>query len=221
MAQLLIFDWDGTLCDSLSRIVEAIRSSAVALELPVPSEQASRDIIGLGLKEALEVLFPGLSARKIEGLRQRYAEYYIRQDQEPSPLYPRVRETLLELKEAGFHMAVATGKSRKGLDRVLAGLDMGDFFDASRCADETRSKPDPLMLTELTRYFGVGADRSLMVGDTTYDMEMARNARMPRVAVTYGAHDPQRLHTYQPLALLDCLSGLGDSIKKQNLAPEC
>lgn len=220
MAQLLIFDWDGTLCDSLSRIVAAIRSSAEAFELPVPSEQASRDIIGLGLREALAALFPGLSDRKIDGLRQRYAEYYISQDQEPSPLYPRVRETLLELKEAGFRMAVATGKSRKGLDRVLAGLDMSDFFDASRCADETCSKPDPLMLMELTRYFGVEAHDSLMVGDTTYDMEMARNARMPRVGVTYGAHDPQRLHRYQPIALLDCLSGLSESMQKQILVNE-
>lgn len=220
MAQLIIFDWDGTLCDSLSRIVEAIRSSAVALELPVPSEEASRDVIGLGLNEALQTLFPALSDRQIEWLRQRYAEHYVSRDQEPSPLYPRVREALTALKESGFYLAVATGKSRKGLDRILAGLDMRDFFDASRCADETRSKPDPLMLTELTRYFAVGADQSLMVGDTTYDMEMARNLNMPRVGVTYGAHAPERLHVYQPLAVLDCLSALHQSIENQPLAKE-
>lgn len=215
MARLLIFDWDGTLCDSLGRIVEAIRSSARALELPVPSEEASRNIIGLGLNEALTALFPALSRQQIEWLRQRYAEHYVSRDQEPPPLYPHVRETLVALKESGFYLAVATGKSRRGLDRVLAGLELGDFFDASRCADETRSKPDPLMLTELTGYFGVDAGESLMVGDTTYDMEMARNVAMPRVGVTYGAHAPQRLYAYQPLALLDCLSMLGDHIVNQ------
>lgn len=213
MAKLLVFDWDGTLCDSLDRIVVSIRSSAEELGLPIPSEEASRDVIGLGLREALAVLFPELSGRDIEALRQRYAGHYVSRDLEPSPLYPRVQETLLALREAGFHMAVATGKSRKGLDRALAGLDMADFFDASRCADETRSKPDPLMVRELIRYFGVTAGESLMVGDTTYDMEMARNAGMPRVGVTYGAHAPQRLHSYQPLALLDCLSGLDSIIK--------
>lgn len=217
MAQLLIFDWDGTLCDSLSRIVEAIRSSAVALELPVPTENASRDVIGLGLSEALEALFPAMSNQQIEWLRQRYAEHYMGRDQEPSPLYPRVKETLAALKESGFYLAVATGKSRKGLDRILEGLGLSNFFDASRCADETRSKPDPLMLMELTRYFGVGADQSLMVGDTTYDMEMARNMNMPRVGVTYGAHAPARLHVYQPRAMLDCLSLLPQSIENQSV----
>lgn len=215
MAKLLIFDWDGTLCDSLGRIVATIRASAEELGLPVPSDAAARNVIGLGLREALEMVFPELTKRDIEALRQRYATHYVSRDLEPSPLYPLVQDTLLALRERGFHMAVATGKSRKGLDRVLAGLGMTDFFAATRCADETCSKPDPLMLHELIRYFDVTAADALMVGDTTYDMEMARNAEMPRVGVSYGAHAPERLQPYAPLALLDCLSELGEVFPNQ------
>jgi len=214
MARLLIFDWDGTLCDSLGRIVASVRASALESGLPEPSEEAARNVIGLGLREALALLFPALSDVDLEALRQRYAGQYVERDQEPSPLYPRVLETLRGLREEGFLLAVATGKSRKGLDRVLEGLALGELFDATRCADETCSKPDPMMLRELMEYFGVSPDEALMVGDTTWDLGMARNAGMPRVGVSYGAHAPDRLLPYAPLAVLDCLSEVQYIVEK-------
>lgn len=217
MSPLLIFDWDGTLCDSLARIALCLQLAARDQGLEPPSEQEARDIVGLGLDEAMQVLFPDVDAGGRQRLREDYSRHFRSQDAQPSPLYPGVLETLVELADAGFMLSVATGKSRAGLDRVLKALDMGDFFHSSRCADETASKPDPLMLHALVNEHGLSPDQALMVGDTTFDMEMALKAGMPRLAVSYGAHTVERLLAYEPLAHIDRFADIAPILRNTGL----
>ena len=205
---LFIFDWDGTLIDSAERIVNAMQAAADDCRLEVCTAAAVRDIIGLGLPEAIATLYPQLDAERRAELQQTYAQCYVAADQQPCAFFPGVHETLSALKARGATLAVATGKSRRGLQRVLTQLDMLDFFDATRCADETRSKPHPQMLHELLVEFGRDADAAVMIGDTEYDMAMARNASMPRIAVDYGAHHVERLLPYEPALVLSEFAGL-------------
>lgn len=200
---LLIFDWDGTLSDSLARIVECLQLSARDRGLPPPTPEAGREVIGLGLGEALAALFPALDGGELAALRESYSRHYAALDREPAPFYPGVMDSLVQLREAGYLLAVATGKSRRGYDRVVKGHGLADFFHASRCADETASKPDPLMLRELLAEFGRAPTEALMVGDTEFDMAMARRAGVPRIAVSYGAHSVSRLHPYGLVAAVD------------------
>jgi len=203
MTRLLIFDWDGTLSDSLARIVECLQLAARDVDVPIPSVSASRDIIGLGLREALATLFPGISDAAIDRLRESYSGHYLSQDAAPAPLFPNVMETLIRLEEAGYLLAVATGKSRRGLDRVLRAQGLSGFFHASRCADETASKPNPLMVEELLDFLDVQPEQAVVIGDTEYDMEMARQAGVPRIGVSYGAHNVERLYPYDLQGCLD------------------
>ncbi|WP_049721604.1 HAD-IA family hydrolase [Gilvimarinus polysaccharolyticus] len=204
---LYIFDWDGTLSDSTNTIVTSMQRAATDLGWQCPERDAVRNIIGLGLPEAIRVLYPEVETQDIERLRARYSEHFLAIDQvEPAQFYPRVLESLDVLRTQGHQLAVATGKSRRGLDRVLARLGLDGYFHASRCADETASKPDPLMLAELLSQFGVKASEAVMVGDTEYDMDMARRADMPRIGVSYGAHAVERLHPYDPALCMDCFS---------------
>jgi phosphoglycolate phosphatase len=205
---LLIFDWDGTLSNSLARIVACLQISARDCGLIPPTDEAGREIIGLGLGEALRTLFPGLEDGDLETLRESYSRHYADMDREPAPLYPGVLDTLVALRDGGFVLAVATGKSRRGYDRVVNGHGLGDFFHASRCADETASKPDPLMLHQLLNELSFAPDDALMVGDTEFDMDMAVRAGVPRVAVSYGAHHVSRLHPYRLVGCLDDFAGL-------------
>lgn len=211
---MLIFDWDGTLCDSVQRIADCLQLAAQDHQLPVPDLEAAREIVGLGMREALEQLFPGIASDLILGLRDSYAGHFVREDAVPSPFFPGAREALERLREEGFILAVATGKSRRGLDRVLAKLEMSNFFHATRCADETASKPDPLMLESLLAERGLKPDKSVMIGDTVYDMAMAQQIDMPRLAVSYGAHDAQRLLRYDPLACIEHCGELETQIEK-------
>ena len=210
--RLLIFDWDGTLSDSLERIVTCLQIAADDVGLPVPTEAAGRDIVGLGLREALARLFPDAAEQKLEQLKESYSRHYVRLDAEPPPFFDTVRETLESLREEGYLLAVATGKSRKGLDRVLGKLKLEHFFHATRCADETRSKPHPLMLEQLVEHFRLPSEQAFMVGDTEFDMEMAVRAGMPRIGVSYGAHSLDRLLRYQLLASLDRFADIRDSL---------
>ena len=206
--QLVIFDWDGTVMDSTGRIIACMHKAGADLCLPVLEDDAVREIIGLGLPEALRTLYPGIGDRDLERMRERYAVHFVAAEASPSRLYPGARETLATLRAAGLRLAVATGKSRKGLDRVWASSGLGDSFDASRCADETHSKPHPAMVTELLTELGVAPERALVVGDTSFDLQMARDAGVDRVAVSYGAHPVDRLMNFHPLAVIDALPQL-------------
>lgn len=200
---LLIFDWDGTLSDSTAKIVRCVQAAAKDFNVPMQTDDAVKDIIGLSLTEAFRVLYPALSESDRGALSDRYSDIFIAADQSPSAFYRGVEESLAVLRASGFRLAIATGKSRKGLDRVLGNLGWSTFFDATRCADESASKPAPLMLTQLLDYFGATSDQAVMVGDTEYDMAMARSAMMPRIAVSYGAHHIDRLRPYAPVLCLD------------------
>lgn len=196
--ELLIFDWDGTLADSVARIVESVRVAAHHLGLAPPEESAIRGIIGLGLPEAIAALYPHLDSAAVEDYRQAYADHYVTLDEEPPPLFPGVVEGLEALRGAGYRLAVATGKSRRGLQRVLAGHGWPDYFEITRCADESGSKPSPRMLHEILAHCAVPAGRALMIGDATFDLQMARNAGMDAVAVGYGAQPLERLRPFAP-----------------------
>jgi len=199
---LFIFDWDGTLIDSAHKIVGAMQAAISEQQLPSRSIDDTRNIIGLGLPEAIATLYPELTEADREVLRQGYVTHYLAADHQPCELFPGVLATLQKLKEQEFHLAIATGKSRRGLDRVLAQLDLLDYFDATRCADETRSKPHPQMLHELLDELRMSAEQAVMIGDTEYDLAMARSAGMPRIAVDYGAHAIERLLPYEPALVL-------------------
>lgn len=199
---LFIFDWDGTLVDSTGHIVAAMQQAAQELSFPVLGDAAVQNIIGLGLPEAILALYPELDEAARHELKLGYAKHYIALNEEPPELFHGVADTLNRLKESGHQLAVATGKNRRGLQRVLDQLDMLDYFHATRCADETRSKPHPQMLHELLIELGATAEQAVMIGDTEYDMEMAQQAGMPRIGVDYGAHHADRLLRYAPDMIL-------------------
>lgn len=169
----------------------------------MPSHQDASNIIGLGLYEAVSQLFPDLKDDAIYDFARSYSSHFKEQDNTPCEFFPGVEETLVELRDDGFLLTIATGKSRAGLDRVLAAKGMDLFFDGSRCADETLSKPDPLMLHQLLDEFSVSANEALMVGDTEFDLNMALRAGVPAIGVTYGAHSAARLMACSPLKCVD------------------
>ena len=203
MTKLIIFDWDGTLCDSVARIASCIQLAAAENQMEVPSKQAAADIIGLGLPEATKRLFPGIEEEPAAIFTASYSAQFRAQDSVPCQFFDGVYVTLAQLRASGFLLAVATGKSRMGLDRVLEALGMIDFFDASRCADETLSKPNPLMINELLDEMSVTAAEAIMVGDTEFDLDMAQQAGVRSIAMTYGAHSEERLAVFDPIACLD------------------
>ncbi|MCK2182665.1 HAD family hydrolase [Halomonas getboli] len=209
--RLMIFDWDGTLMDSLARIVACMQAAGRDIGWGELSEEAVRDIIGLGLPEAIAKLCPGIDPERAEALRQRYAYHFVEGDVTPMPFYPGVAEGLARLRAAdGSRLAVATGKSRRGLDRIFREAECGHWFHASRTADETLSKPHPRMLEELLDELGVPVEEAVMIGDTEYDLEMARALGMDRIAVTYGVHAPERLALSRPVFTADAFPELID-----------
>ncbi len=204
---LFIFDWDGTVCDSTGKIVLCMQRAANDIGIEVLEPDVIKNIIGLGLPEALVTLYPHLDVEKQSQLTASYSSHFLKDDvSNPTQLFEGALDTLKQLKENGFKLAVATGKSRRGLNRVLEQLDLSNFFDATRCADETESKPHPKMLQELLVEFNVDSRRSVMIGDTEYDMEMAERIGMPRIAVSYGAHHIDRLVKYDPILCIDHFS---------------
>lgn len=209
--QLLIFDWDGTLVDSVQRIVDAMWFAAAACNLPLRSAEQVRGIIGLGLPEAVQSLYPDVcNASTLARFRTAYSEHYLYLEREPSPLFVGVREALASFREQGYQLAVATGKSRHGLERVLDGQGLREFFNVTRCADETASKPNPLMLEEILAHCSVSPAQSLMVGDSPFDLLMAHNAGVTPVAVSYGAQPLSVLQACQPRLCIDHFSALRD-----------
>lgn len=198
---LLVFDWDGTLLDSAGAIVAAIQAACCDLELPEPSDERARHVIGLGLGEALRHAVPELPEQRYPQMVDRYRHHYLSRDHELR-LFDGAAELVAELAGAGFALAVATGKSRVGLDRALKASGLGAYFQASRCADECFSKPHPQMLEELMQEFSVAPERTLMIGDTTHDLQMALNAGVASLGVAYGAHPAAALDALAPLARL-------------------
>ncbi len=203
MFKLLIFDWDGTLMDSVMRIVACVQASAEDLSLPVPAESAARDIIGLGLDEAMARLFPESDAKEKSRVVERYRHHYLFANKIPTPLFDGAYEVVEKLQSEGYLLAVATGKGRTGLNRVLDQSKLGQLFHTTRSVDEARSKPDPDMLLQILDELGVDADKALMIGDTEYDMNMANNAGVKALGVSYGVHDKQRVLACSPLACVD------------------
>lgn len=195
--ELIVFDWDGTLMDSTGMIATSIQAAACDLGIPPPSDECARHIIGLGLDDALRQALPELPPHRYPELSARYRHHYLARDHELL-LFAGTEQLLTGLATAGFQLAVATGKSRHGLDRALESSGLGRYFDASRCADECFSKPHPQMLEELMDEFGVSPATTLMIGDTTHDLQMARNAGVTGIAVTYGAHSRALLEAESP-----------------------
>ena len=199
---LLVFDWDGTLMDSAGAIAFSIQAASRDVGLPAPSDSEARHIIGLGLNEAIAALFPELPRSGYAALVERYRHYYFAQDAE-IPLFTGAAETIAALHGEGFLLAVATGKGRRGLDRVLEQTGLGRYFHTSRCADECFSKPHPCMLLEIMDELGVPQAKTLMIGDTSHDLQMAINAGVSAVGASYGAHPREGLLALSPLACAD------------------
>jgi phosphoglycolate phosphatase len=197
--ELLVFDWDGTLMDSAAAIVAAIQLACRDIGVEAPPDARARHVIGLGLADALRHAVPDLPESSYPQMIERYRYHYLSRDHELT-LFSGAAEMIAELAAAGFMLAVATGKSRLGLDRALKVSGLGPYFQDSRCADECHSKPHPQMLEELMTAFGVAPERTLMVGDTTHDLQMARNAGVASLAVAYGAHTVEALDSLEPLA---------------------
>ena len=210
---LLVFDWDGTLLDSTGAIVAAVQAACRDLGLPEPSDAHASQVIGLGLADALRHSAPDLPEEKFQKMLERYRYHYLSRDKELK-LFDGAFELIAELHSSGFMLAVATGKSRLGLNRALTNSGLGIYFPASRCADECFSKPHPQMLHELMDEFSVSPERMLMIGDTTHDLQMAINAGVSGLAVAYGAHSAEALDSLDPLARLDSLDELAGWLHK-------
>jgi phosphoglycolate phosphatase len=199
---LIVFDWDGTLMDSTAVITMAVQNACADLGLPVPSQKDASHIIGLGLRDALTRVAPTLKQEDYPKMSERYIHHF-RANEESMPLFDGAVALLESLRAQDYLVAIATGKSRNGLDRALEKADLGKYFHSSRCADECHSKPHPEMLHELMAQFNVSPQRTLMIGDTTHDLQMAINAKTHGLAVTYGAHPRHELEQLKPIGLID------------------
>ncbi len=208
---LIVFDWDGTLADSRQHIVAAMQRAIDELRLPRQSEEACASMIGLGLREAALTLYADLDDRGAELFCETYSRHFLGMKEEyPLELFAGVNETLDALSRRGLELAVATGKSRRGLERALGETGLREAFAVTRTADETASKPHPLMLQEILQATGRAREQAVMVGDTSYDLEMAQRAGVVGIGVSYGVHEPERLAQYQPVAMLHSIVELLD-----------
>ena len=204
---LIVFDWDGTLFDSTALITRCIQAACADLGVAVPSDRDASYVIGMGLIEALQHAAPGLSRDRYPELGLRYRHHYTARQHELS-LFEGTLPMLKALKARNHWLAVATGKSRSGLDDALGTVQLRGMFDATRTADETASKPHPLMLLELMRELGVAPERSLMIGDTTHDLQLAANAGTASVGVSYGAHEHASFAEFAPRHVAHSVSDL-------------
>ncbi len=210
---LIVFDWDGTLADSTAPIVYAMKESCRDLGLPVPDDVAARHVIGLGFADAMKTVAPALPESRFAELGSRYRHHYLAREAD-IPLFAGARELLAELDAAGYLLAIATGKSRSGLMRMLENFGLERAFHATRCADEGLPKPHPQMLLYLMDRLGVKPKATLMIGDTTHDLDLARNAGAHAIAVTYGAHPPAELERASPLASVHSVRELREWLER-------
>lgn len=206
---LIVFDWDGTLMDSTAHIARSIQAACRALNLPAPADHAARDVIGLGLRQALQKVAPLLPPDEYPKLIEQYRLQYWACEPHIA-LFEGARELLEALRAQGYLLAVATGKGRAGLTRALNATHLGTLFDATRCAEEAFPKPHPAMLIELMDELGQSPERTVMIGDTTHDLQMAEQAQTARVAVTYGAHPAEALNAAAPLFCAQDMAALAD-----------
>lgn len=214
--ELVIFDWDGTLIDSQANIVDCMRSMVRDLALPDKTDDELSNIIGLGLYEALNTLFPEHDHVAYQNMIDRYRYHFLSSD--PSLPFPGAEEVLNELSNNDYLLAVATGKGRRGLDKALDQSGFRHLFHATRCADETRSKPHPQMLEEILDLLGVEPDNALMIGDTEYDLQMAKHAGVHAIGVGYGVHDLERLLRCEPITVIQEIRALLDWLNGEKIA---
>jgi len=199
---LIIFDWDGTLINSIDWIASCLQQAAGQCGRPIPETQAAKDVIGLSINKAIHALFPEADPQTQEQLVACYSQSYVSKPISQDDLFPGVYEMLVKLNEAGYQLAVATGKTRAGLQKALQATGTENLFSVTRCADETASKPDPRMLQEIIRHTQIANERTLMVGDSIHDLQMALNASISAIAVSCGANSAEFLLQYQPLLCL-------------------
>jgi len=218
--ELIVFDWDGTLMDSQARIVNCFRAAIRDMKLAERNDSQLSNIIGLGFREALLSLYPDDGEHFHGELVERYRRYFLHEDTTPSALFSGTRGLLASLNQRDYFIAIATGKGRNGLDRALTQNEVEHHFHASRCADETRSKPHPQMLEELMDYFAVTPEDTIMIGDTEYDLEMANNAGVQCLGVSHGVHEQARLEKFNPVTCVadinELNSWLNDNLIKGN-----
>ena len=217
---LLVFDWDGTLVDSIERIVTSLQfASRLAIDTEV-SESQARDVIGLGLMEAIHKLHPELEAQQhateLNSIADAYRQHYLFDNTVPAPLFDGVSEMLVELRDDGYTLAISTGKSRRGLEMSIKEHGVAEHFATTRCAGENKSKPHPEMLHEILDELNFTADNTLMIGDSEHDLQMAKNANMKSIGVTHGVHDAERLEKLDPLTCLNDVTRLSEYLSKLN-----
>jgi len=208
--QLLVFDWDGTLVDSEACIIDAMQLASAEAKLPKCNDAQIRDVIGLSLEGAIEALFPEAETSVRGSVADRYREHYFSTSTSAVPVFEGVVEILEKLNQENYFLAVATGKSRTGLDRSLNETGLNKYFHTTRCADEAVSKPAPQMLIEIIDFFGLEAVDTLMIGDSEYDLQMANNAGAESIAVSYGVHNAERLQQCEPLGIIHKITELSD-----------
>jgi len=213
--KLVVFDWDGTLMDSEAQITQSLANVISELALAERSTLDLRNVIGLGLPEAIRQLYPDEGEAIVEKFAAGYRQHFLVGNTNPSVLFDGAMAVIKRLHADGYLLAVATGKSRRGLDRSLADTDSGDYFHMTRCADETFSKPHPQMLLEIMDVLDVAPEHTVMIGDTEYDLEMAAQAGTASLGVTYGVHAVERLQRHRPLACLDDISEVGELLYKE------
>jgi len=213
--QLIIFDWDGTLMDSEARIVNCLRKAAMDAGMDDQTDDFFSNVIGLGLREAIQQLFPRASQTEVENMTDTYRHHYLHHDQTPSALFAGTTRILDQLEQSGYLLAIATGKGREGLDQSLKASGLKGRFPITRCASETRSKPHPQMLEEILDFTGLYPADALMIGDTEYDMLMAANIGMDRLGVSYGVHPVERLQQHQPIGVLHQITELPGFLHQQ------
>ena len=218
---LLVFDWDGTLVDSIERIVTSLQhASKQAVDTDV-SESQAKDVIGLGLMEAISKLHPELSGHQhsaeLETIADAYRQHYLYDNPVPAPLFSGVNKLLDELRDDGYTLAISTGKSRNGLERSIEEHKVAEYFSTTRCAGENKSKPHPEMLHEILHELNFSATQALMIGDSEHDLKMANNANMQSIGVTHGVHDAITLEKHKPLVCLDNITDLSSYLTHNKL----
>ncbi len=206
--KLVIFDWDGTVMDSIGKIVVSLQQAAARVDMPVPPSEQAKQIIGLRLDPAFRRLFPESTQQARDELSEHYKDVYLNHDTTPTPLFADALELFTALRAHGYLLSVATGKARRGLDRMMSETNTAHFFDSSRCSDEAESKPHPDMLQQLLAHHQLEPWQAVMIGDTVHDLAMAQAINMPRIGITHGVHGPAEFAQHHPSAVVHSLAEL-------------